>query len=125
MTTAPGVRVALILPVSLAAAGREGENASATLAAVSAIGKAECTAGTGNLLGADGFRTDLTGEIHFHQRIDGHHVILLCNNHRVIGVTTTAHQDTGMVVQIFIGKVVRNDEGTDRPALVQVFYTGW
>ena len=26
-----------------------------------------------------------------------------------------------MVVQIFIGKVVRNDEGTDRPALVQVF----
>ena len=65
--------------MSLAAAGREGENASATLAAVSAIGKAECTAGTGNLLGADGFRTDLTGEIHFHQRIDGHHVILPCN----------------------------------------------
>ena len=88
---------------------------------ISTIGIVRGTTGSRPLNVGNGLCCHLTSQVNLQGSIDGHHVILLCNNHRVIGVTTTAHQDTGMVVQIFIGKVVRNDEGTDRPALVQVF----
>ena len=84
---------------------------------VSIVGSA---AGTGELDVAQSLSSHLAGQVDLQSSVDGDHVVLLCDDHGVVGVTATTHHDAGVVVDIVVGEVVSDDEGTDGPALVQV-----
>ena len=69
---------------------------------------------------AQSLSSHLAGQVDLQSSVDGDHVVLLSDDHGVVGVTATTHHDAGVVVHIVVGEVVSDDESADRPALVQV-----
>ena len=70
---------------------------------------------------AQSLSSHLAGQVDLQSSVDGDHVVLLSDDHGVVGVTATTHHDAGVVVHIVIGEVVGDDESTDGPTSVQVF----
>ena len=74
-----GLQLRRNLGNSLFRGGLECQNALAALGMQRAVGKAECAAGTGELLGADGLGAHLTGDIHFNNGVNGHHIVIFAD----------------------------------------------
>ena len=108
---------------ALLGSGDLAQHSTAALGVISAVSIVGSAAGAGPLGVANGLSSNLTGQVDLQGSVDGNHVILLCDDHGVVGVTAAAHHDTGMVVQIVIGEVVSDDESTNGPALIQVLIT--
>ena len=101
--------------------GALGEDGPAAFGMVGAPGEVCGSPGAGVLLGADGLGTDLAGQIDLEGGIDGHHVVILGDDVRIVGVAAAAEAEAGMVVHEVVEEGISREEGPDSNAFVDGF----
>ena len=60
---------------------------------------------------SQGFGGGLAGEVHLQGAVDGHHVVLAGDHQGVVGVIDGPELDGGIVVEVFVGRLVAHAEG--------------